>query len=119
MGVTGLYIDAILYNIKYLQINTDLQFRQSLEEMPLEDLYERAMEIDPKAMEKISSNDRKRISRILEIYHSTGQKKTELEAESRGEEIYDFRTFVLNWPREQFYERVNTRVDMMIEIRSC
>jgi tRNA dimethylallyltransferase len=115
VGGTGLYIDAIIYNIKYLQINTDYTYRKELEDIPLEDLYKRAMEIDPKAMEKISSNDRKRISRILEIYHLTGNNKTELEAESIGEEIYDFRTFVLNWPREILYERVNSRVDKMIE----
>lgn len=115
VGGTGLYIDSIIYNIKYLQISTDYTYRKELEEIPLEDLYKRAMEIDPKAMEKISSNDRKRISRILEIYHLTGYNKTELEAESIGEEIYDFRTFVLNWPREQLYERVNARVDKMIE----
>lgn len=115
VGGTGLYIDAIIYNIKYLQINTDYTYRKELEDIPLEDLYKRAMEIDPKAMEKISSNDRKRISRILEIYHLTGHNKTELEAESIGDEIYDFRTFVLNWPREQLYERVNARVDKMIE----
>ena len=115
VGGTGLYIDAIIYNIKYLQINTDYTYRKELEDIPLEDLYKRAMEIDPKAMEKISSNDRKRISRVLEIYHLTGHNKTELEAESIGDEIYDFRTFVLNWPREQLYERVNARVDKMIE----
>ena len=115
VGGTGLYIDAIIYNIKYLQINTDYTYRKELEDVPLEDLYKRAMEIDPKAMEKISSNDRKRISRVLEIYHLTGHNKTELEAESIGDEIYDFRTFVLNWPREQLYERVNARVDKMIE----
>lgn len=116
VGGTGLYIDSILYNIRYLQINTDLQFRQSLEQMPLEKLYERAMKIDPEAMEKISSNDRKRISRILEIYRATGQTKTELEAESRGENIYDFRTFVFNWPRDVLYERINKRVDLMIDM---
>ena len=115
VGGTGLYIDSIIYNIKYLQISTDYTYRKQLEAIPLEDLYKRAMEIDPRAMEKISSNDRKRISRVLEIYHLTGHNKTELEAESIGDEIYDFRTFVLNWPREQLYERVNTRVDKMIE----
>jgi len=115
VGGTGLYIDSIIYNIKYLQISTDYAYRKQLEAIPLEDLYKRAMEIDPKAMEKISSNDRKRISRVLEIYHLTGHNKTELEAESIGDEIYDFRTFVLNWPREQLYERVNARVDKMIE----
>lgn len=115
VGGTGLYIDSIIYNIKYLQISTDYTYRKQLEAIPLEDLYKRAMEIDPKAMEKISSNDRKRISRVLEIYHLTGYNKTELEAESIGDEIYDFRTFVLNWPREILYERVNARVDKMIE----
>ena len=115
VGGTGLYIDSIIYNIKYLQISTDYTYRKQLEAIPLEELYKRAMEIDPRAMEKISSNDRKRISRVLEIYHLTGHNKTELEAESIGDEIYDFRTFVLNWPREQLYERVNTRVDKMIE----
>ena len=115
VGGTGLYIDSIIYNIKYLEIKTDLEYRNKLEELPIEDLYQRAIQIDPEAMEKISENDRKRMSRILEIYHTTGHTKTELEAESRGAEIYDFRTFVLNWAREILYERVNTRVDQMIE----
>ena len=115
VGGTGLYIDSIIYNIKYLEIKTDLEYRNKLEELPIEDLYQRAIQIDPEAMEKISENDRKRMSRILEIYHTTGHTKAELEAESRGAEIYDFRTFVLNWPREILYERVNTRVDQMIE----
>ena len=115
VGGTGLYIDSIIYNINYLHINTDLRYRQELEQMPLEKLYDRALKVDPEAMQKISSNDRKRITRILEIYRATGHTKTEIEAESRGENKYDFKTFVLNWPRDILYERVNNRVDKMVE----
>ena len=115
VGGTGLYIDSVIYNINYLQIDTDLQFRQELEQRQIEELYAEALKLDPEAMQKISPNDRKRISRILEIYHATGKTKTELEAESRGENKYDFRCFVLDWPRDILYERINLRVDKMIE----
>ena len=115
VGGTGLYIDSIIYNINYLQVDNDFSYRESLEQIPLDQLYEKALVIDPEAMSKISPNDRKRITRILEIYHSTGKTKTELELESRGENKYDFRIFVLNWPREELYERINLRVDQMME----
>ena len=60
-------------------------------------------------------NDRKRITRILEIYHTTGKTKTELEIESRKEVPYNYHIFVLSMDREILYERINRRVDMMIE----
>ena len=74
-----------------------------------------AMKIDEEACKKISEKDRKRIIRILEIYHTTGKTKTELEAESRKKVEYDYRIFVLNWDREELYERINYRVDLMME----
>ena len=67
-------------------------------------------------MKKISRNDKKRIMRVLEIYHSTGKTKTQLEIESRKEEIkYDFHVFAINMDREKLYDRINKRVDIMIE----
>jgi len=79
-------------------------------------LYKKALEIDPKAMEKISPNDFKRITRILEIYESTGKNKTEQEAESRLKEIpYNYKVFAIDYDREKLYERINKRVDIMIE----
>ena len=67
-------------------------------------------------MEKISSNDQKRILRVLEIYHDTGKTKTEIEIESRQKEIpYDYRLFGIDIPREILYERINKRVDIMIK----
>ena len=74
-----------------------------------------ALKIDPEALKKISENDRKRITRILEIYHTTGKTKTELEIESRKEVPYNYHIFVLSMDREILYERINRRVDMMIE----
>ena len=67
-------------------------------------------------MEKISPNDFKRITRILEIYEATGKTKTQQEAESRLNEIpYDYKVFAINYDREKLYERINKRVDIMIE----
>ena len=115
VGGTGLYINSLIYNIHFEEKNTDLEYRQQLEKIDISELYKKALSIDPQAMEKISSNDRKRITRILEMYHSTGKTKTELEKESRKELEYDYKVFVLSMDREILYERINKRVDLMIE----
>ncbi len=120
VGGTGLYLNSLIYGIDYPNIETDLKYREELEnkvnEEGLENLYNEAKKIDPEAIEKISPNDKKRILRILEIYHQTGKNKTEIEAESRKNGVkYDYRIFVLNMDREKLYERINKRVDIMIE----
>ena len=120
VGGTGLYLNSLIYGIVYPNIETDLKYREELEnkvnEEGLENLYNEAKKIDPEAIEKISPNDKKRILRILEIYHQTGKNKTEIEAESRKNGVkYDYRIFVLNMDREKLYERINKRVDIMIE----
>lgn len=120
VGGTGLYLNSLIYGIDYPNIETDLKYRKHLEEkvdeFGLEKIYNEAKEIDPQAIEKISKNDKKRILRILEIYHSTGKTKTQLEKESRQNGIkYDYKIFVLNMPREELYERINKRVDIMIQ----
>ena len=115
VGGTGLYINALIYNIQYNEEKTDLEYRKELEKMPIEKIYMKALEIDKVAVEKISSTDRKRLSRILEIYKTTGKTKTELEKESRKEPEYNYKIFVLNWDREELYNRINLRVDLMIK----
>ena len=120
VGGTGLYLNSLIYGIDYPNIETDLKYREELEnkvnEEGLENLYNEAKKIDPEAIEEISPNDKKRILRILEIYHQTGKNKTEIEAESRKNGVkYDYRIFVLNMDREKLYERINKRVDIMIE----
>ena len=87
-----------------------------IEEKGFEELYKKAMEIDEVAMKKISPNDKKRIMRVLEIYKATGKTKTQQEKESRKKPVeYDYRIFAINWDREILYERINERVDKMIE----
>ena len=121
IGGTGLYADSLIYGIEYPEIEFDKNYRNELENIAnskegLSNLYEKAKEIDSKAIEKISPNDKKRILRILEIYHSTGKTKTELEAESRKNEVkYDYRVFVINMDRQILYNRINKRVEIMIE----
>ena len=120
VGGTGLYLDSLIYEIEYQDIKLDEAYRQKLEqeveEKGLEELYEKAKQIDAKAMEKISQNDKKRILRVLEIYHATGKTKTEQEMESRKKEVeYDYKVYALNWDRQKLYDRINKRVDIMIE----
>ncbi len=120
VGGTGLYIDSLIYEIEYPDIKFDADYRKKLEERVrlegLEKLYEEAEKIDSLAIQKISSNDEKRILRILEIYHATGKTKTEQEIESRKNPIpYDYQVYGLRWDREVLYERINRRVDLMIE----
>ena len=67
-------------------------------------------------MQKISINDKKRILRVLEIYKATGKNKTEQEKQSRKNGVkYDYKVFAIRWEREILYERINKRVDIMIE----
>ena len=119
VGGTGLYIDSLIYEIEYANIEFDENYRKYLEERVkkegLEKLYKEASEIDTLAIQKISSNDEKRILRILEIYHSTGKNKTELEIDSRKKEVeFDYKVYAINWERSKLYERINKRVEIMI-----
>ena len=119
VGGTGLYIDSLIYEIEYVDIQTDLEYRKQLEERVekegLQKLYEEARKIDECAMEKISPNDKKRILRVLEIYHQTGKTKTQLDKQSRKDVQYDYKVFAINMNREILYNRINKRVDIMIQ----
>lgn len=120
VGGTGLYVDSLIYGIEYPNIEFDENYRKELERRVekegLEKLYEKAKKIDPQAMKKISRNDQKRILRVLEIYNATGKTKTEQEIESRKNKVkYDYRVFAINMDREKLYDRINKRVDIMIQ----
>ena len=120
VGGTGLYVDSLIYEIEYSNIEFDEEYREKLEarveKEGLEKLYDEAKVIDPEAIEKISENDKKRILRILEIYNATGKNKTEQEKESRKKEVeYDYKVYALQGDREKRYERINKRVDIMVE----
>lgn len=121
VGGTGLYVNSLIYGIEYNEIKLDEDYRNKLMEIAkteegLKELYEAAKKLDEEAIRKISPNDKKRIIRILEIYHATGKTKTEQEKESRKNEVkYDYKVFGINFERKLLYERINKRVDIMIE----
>lgn len=121
LGGTGLYIDSLVYGIEYQDMELDEEYRNLLMKQAgtqegLRKLYDQAMKIDKQAMQNISPNDKKRIIRILEIYKATGKNKTEQERLSRRKGIkYDFRIFAIDMERSKLYERINRRVDKMLE----
>lgn len=119
IGGTGLYINSLIYGIEYPEIKIDLKYREELEKIAetegISKLYEMAKKIDAEAMKTISANDKKRICRVLEIYHATGKTKTEQEAESRKKgPKYNYLVFGINMEREKLYDRINRRVDIML-----
>ena len=120
VGGTGLYIDSLIYGIEFQDEKIDTEYREYLNKIAdtegLKNLYMQATKIDPQAMEKISKNDKKRIIRVLEIYHKTGKTKTELEIESRkNEPKYNYKVYAITMDREKLYERIEQRVDKMLE----
>ena len=121
VGGTGLYIDTLVYGIEYPEIEFDEKYRNELleraeTEQGLAMLYEEAKKLDPEAVKKISENDTKRITRMIEIYKATGKNKTEMEKISRlNGPKYDYKVFAIDMDREKLYERINLRVDLMIE----
>ena len=121
VGGTGLYVNSLIYGIEYQDMKFDEEYRNKLMELAesedgLKKLYEEANKIDPEATKKISSNDKKRIVRILEIYKATGKNKNEQEILPRQKGVdYDFKVFGIDMERSKLYERINLRVDIMLK----
>ena len=121
VGGTGLYMDSLIKGIQYPDITIDEKYRKELELIAKKEglsiLYQKACIIDKEAMKTISPNDKKRIIRVLEIWKQTGKTKTELEIESRKQEIpYQYKIFGITMPREILYEKINQRVEKMVKL---
>ena len=120
VGGTGLYIESLIYGIEFQEEEIDEEYRQRLNEFAekegLEKLYNEAQKIDSQAMDKISPNDKKRIIRVLEIYHKTGKTKTEQEIESRKHEVkYNYKLFAITMEQSELYKKIEKRIDKMLE----
>ena len=119
-GGTGFYIQALLYDIDFTENDGDTSYRRSLEktagEKGGEYLHAMLRESDPKAAEEIHPHNIKRMIRALEFHHQTGGKISEHnEAEREKSSPYDFAYFVLTDERSRLYERIDRRVDKMME----
>ena len=121
VGGTGLYISSLLDNVKFAPQQFDEDIRKGLNERikteGCEKLYEELKAIDPETAEKIHVNDALRITRALEIYLLTGETKTEQVKRSKEEPSpYDPCVIGLNFEnRDILYDRINRRVDIMME----
>lgn len=119
-GGTGFYIQALLYDIDFEEGEQDTALRESLEayakEHGPEALHARLEEVDPQSAKAIHANNVKRVIRAIEFYEQTGETISKHnEKEKQKCSPYDFRYFVLNDERAHLYERINARVDEMIE----
>lgn len=114
VGGSGLYIRSALYDYEF---KDEEPFDTSVfDKLSSQELHEKLKEIDPKEAEKIHPNNRKRIIRALSIYMSQNVTKSEIISEQKHLPIYqDVRFFVRDLPREELYERINIRVDKMME----
>lgn len=121
VGGTGFYIQALLYDIDFTENHGDESYRKELEQKAAGEqgavrLYEMLKKEDPGAAEKIHPNNIKRIIRALEFYHQTGEKISEHnEIQRQKESPYNYAYFVLTDERSRLYERIDRRVDTMME----
>ncbi len=117
VGGTGLYIDSILYPMSFGGCK-NIAIRKSLEEdcekYGKEYMHALLREIDPLDAEKIHPNNVKRVLRALEIYKTTGERKSDMQISQRKLQ-YDCCMTVLDIAREELYKRIDSRVDDMFE----
>ena len=120
VGGTGFYIQSILYDIDFTQNDNNPSYRRKLEEIAVEKgnhvLHEMLQEVDEKAAGEIHENNVKRVIRALEYFYQTGEQISLHNEEQRQKESnYSFAYIVLNDKREKLYQRINNRVDILIE----
>ena len=145
IGGTGLYVNSLIYGFTFEENDEKvlLDYRKELEKSleagkeTLETLYKKAKEIDEKAAKMISSTDKKRIFRILEIYYITNMQKTKIDEKRRknnkntsksnsnsntknnvsnSDDNIEYKLFYIDMERELLYDRINKRVDIMLNL---
>ena len=121
VGGTGFYIQALLYDIDFTENDGDESYRRRLEQKASDEegaseLYEMLTTVDPKAAREIHPRNLKRIIRALEFHHQTGKKISEHnETQRQKMSPYNYAYFVLTDERGRLYERIDRRVDLMME----
>lgn len=119
-GGTGFYIQALLYDIDFTEQGEEREIREELERLGEERgavfLHDMLAEIDPEAAVEIHANNRKRVIRAIEFYRQTGERISEHNKRERQKRSpYDFLYYVLTDDRKTLYERIDQRVDAMVE----
>lgn len=119
-GGTGLYLDCLINQIEFSEDKTDLEYRNELEAMAEKEgvmvVHEMLKKVDKEAADTIHPNNLKRVIRALEIIKATGMTKTDADKNARKEPVYDATIYGMDMERERLYERINKRVDLMMEM---
>lgn len=122
-GGTGFYIQALLYDIDFKENDEESPMRRELEELAARErerapalLHSMLKEVDPEAASQIHANNIKRVIRAIEYFRQTGEKiSLHNEEERQKESPYNFLYYVVNTDRPLLYERIDRRVDQMME----
>lgn len=119
-GGTGFYIQALLNDIDFTDCDEDTSYREELEELARREgsavLHEMLGQVDPVSAKSIHQNNVKRVIRALEYYRKTGECiSVHNERERQKQSAYNSAYFVLNLPRPVLYDRIDQRVDKMID----
>lgn len=114
VGGTGLYIKAALFDYEFSEmIDNHEAFREKYQDFDNQQLYDYLQHIDSKSALELHPNNRQRVLRAIEIYETTGQRKSDIVDAQQHICLYDAYFVGLTLPRDVLYERINQRVDIM------
>jgi tRNA dimethylallyltransferase len=117
VGGSGMFIDALCNGLDDIPVSPEIQndLRESLAQNGLADLLEELKSSDLEFYKQVDKNNPLRILRALEVIRSTGKSFTSFRQKNAVARPFSVIRFVIDHPREQLYERINKRVDLMIE----
>ncbi|MDM5155895.1 tRNA (adenosine(37)-N6)-dimethylallyltransferase MiaA [Bacillus sp. DX1.1] len=119
IGGTGLYIQSVLYDYQFTDQAGDSVYRENLEKLAVERgaeyVHKKLQEVDPESANRIHANNVRRVIRALEIFHTTGETMSNQLEEQENELLYDVSLIGLTMDRAMLYDRINLRVDIMME----
>lgn len=120
VGGTGFYIQALLKDVSFASTKEDSGYREYLQQLAEQKgasyLHELLRKVDEESSIKIHQNNVKRVIRALEYYHQTGEKISQHnDTEKARKSPYDFLYYVLTHDRNVLYQRINERIDRMIQ----
>ncbi|MFV9509759.1 tRNA (adenosine(37)-N6)-dimethylallyltransferase MiaA [Tepidibacillus sp. LV47] len=119
VGGTGLYIKSVTHHYRFSKDSMNKTYRHQLQEWlkihGKEALHKRLEEVDPESAKKLHVNDTKRVIRALEVYHTTGKTMSEILKEQQIQTPYHLLMIGLTMDRKKLYDRINRRVDLMVQ----
>ena len=113
-GGTGLYLRVLLENYDLPNVEPDYELRDKLAKLSFDELYDILYKLDKESAESVGRNDKKKLIRYIEIVKLTGLPLSKARGKN-DENEFDIEWIGLNFPREELYERINRRVDLMLE----